>query len=412
MKNTLNIMHILVITQYFWPEQFRINDLVLGLKDKGHQVTVLTGKPNYPKGKFYEGYNFWNRNFEIWNDINIYRSAIIPRGKGGSLRLALNYLSFSFLSLITAFIIKKRPDVIFVYEPSPVTVGFPAILSKWRFKSPIYFWVQDIWPDSIASAGNVKSPAILNVLEKVTRWIYSKCDKVLIQSRGFEERILSQNVPKSKIVYFPNWTESYYVPVTKDEKYSQYFESGFNLVFAGNIGESQDFETLIECASIVYGMDKEVFWTIIGDGRMKEAVQARVSEKGLDKVFKMIGSFPSEEMPAFFSHADALLVSLKKDPLFAITIPSKIQSYLACGRPIITSLDGEGSRIVAEAEAGLVSEAGNPECLARVIIDFVNLDPQIRQQMGKNAYNYYQEKFERNMLIEKLIGLFRNHSNE
>ena len=405
-------MRILVITQYFWPEHFRINDLVLGLKKRGNEVIVLTGKPNYPKGKFYEGYGFFSKSFEHWNEIKIYRAPLFSRGKGGGFRLMMNYLSFAFFSILTLLRIKERPDVIFVYEPSPVTVGVPAVIARWKFKVPIYFWVQDLWPDSIASAGNIRNPIILNILDRLTRWIYKNSKKVLIQSRGFKNRILAQGVNPSKIIYFPNWTENYYKPVLKTEIYSQYFEGKINLLFAGNIGKSQDFETLIEAASIVHKVNLSVHWVIIGDGRLKSFVQQQVLESGLQKVFKLIGSFAPEEMPGFFSHADALIVSLKKDPLFAITIPSKIQSYMACGKPIITALDGEGSAIVEEAKAGLISDAGNAEDLAKVILDFVALSPEQKEAMGLNSLKYYQEKFDRDMLINRLIDIFNSGENE
>lgn len=405
-------MRILVITQYFWPEHFRINDLVLGLKERGNEVIVLTGKPNYPKGKFYEGYGFFSKSFEHWNEIKIYRAPLFSRGKGGGFRLMLNYLSFVFFSILTLLRIKERPDVIFVYEPSPVTVGVPAVIAGWKFKVPIYFWVQDLWPDSIASAGNIRNPIILNILDRLARWIYKNSKKVLIQSRGFKNRILAQGVNPSKIIYFPNWTENYYKPVLKTEIYSQYFEGKINLVFAGNIGKSQDFETLIEAAYIVHKVNLSVHWVIIGDGRLKSCVQQQVLERGLQKVFKLIGSFAPEEMPGFFSHADALIVSLKKDPLFAITIPSKIQSYLACGKPIITALDGEGSAIVEEAKAGFISDAGDAEALAKVILDFVALSPEQKEAMGLNSLKYYQEKFDRDMLINRLIDIFNSGENE
>ena len=405
-------MRILVITQYFWPEYFRINDLVLGLKERGHEVIVLTGKPNYPKGKFFEGFTFFNRNRDCWNGIKIYRSPLFPRMNGRGINLILNYLSFACFSVFSLLKIKEKPDVIFVYQPSPVTVGIPAVVAKWKFKVPVYFWVQDIWPDSIVSAGNFRNFLILKLIDRLTKWIYKNSDKVLIQSRGFKNRLLAQGVHKSKIIYFPNWTEDYYKPIQKDKLYSQYFEGKVNLIFAGNIGESQSFETLLKAASILYKENPLLNWVILGDGRMKNFVQQQVVERGLEKVFKLIGSFAPEQMPAFFSHADALIVSLKKDPLFAITIPSKIQSYMACGKPIITSLDGEGSFIVKEAKAGFISEAGNAEALAKVILDFLALKPKQRADMESNSFKYYKEKFDRDMLINKLINILKNGDDE
>ncbi len=398
-------MRILVITQYFWPENFRINDLVTGLKDRGHEIIVLTGKPNYPSGKFFDGYGFGSRSVEYWNGIKVYRSNLISRGKGGGFRLMLNYLSFAILSLFQVANIKERPDCIFVYEPSPVTVGLPALLAKRKFNVPIYFWVQDIWPHSLTSAGNINSAMVIRTVDWLTRWIYKGCDKILIQSQAFRPIIESQGVMPEKILYFPNWSEEYYVPMEKHNKYQRYFSGKYNLVFAGNIGEAQDFDTLIRTAHLVKEVIPDLTWIILGNGRMMDEVKVKIKDLQLENSFKFAGTFPSEEMPFFFSQSDALLVSLKRDPIFSITIPSKVQSYLACGKPIITSLDGEGSRIINEAGAGISCPASSPDQLSKVIIDFVKLSPDERIEMGKKGRSYYEKVFERNMLIDKLVSI-------
>lgn len=398
-------MRILVVTQYFWPESFRINDLVLGLKDRGHEIIVLTGKPNYPKGDFFPKYTFLSKKKEEWNGITIYRSPLIPRGNGTSMRLAVNYLSFAFLSLFKVFSICEQPDRILVYEPSPVTVGLPAILAKFKFKVPIYFWVQDIWPQSLTSAGNIKSPLIIKLVNNLTKWIYTHCDKILIQSDAFRSIVLTQGVSDDKIIYFPNWSEEYYTPLPKQPDYAHYFTGKFNLVFAGNIGESQDFDTLIKTAKIVNKSLPDLHWIIIGNGRMVDEVAKKVKEMKLDNCFKLIGAFPSEDMPKFFSHATALVVSLKRDPIFSITIPSKVQSYLACGKPILSSLDGEGSRIIHEAGAGLGCKASSPEQFSNVIMDFMAIPEAVKDNMGTSARIYYEKVFERNMLIDRLVSI-------
>lgn len=395
-------MRILVVTQYFWPEAFRVNDLVIGLKERGHEVIVLTGTPNYPSGSFFDGYNFFGKSIEVWNGIKIYRSALIPRGKGGGFRLMLNYLSFALLSLFKVLIIKEKPDCIFVYEPSPITVGLPAILAKMKFKVPLYFWVQDIWPHSLTSAGNITNSLLIKSVDNLTRWIYKHCDRILIQSEAFRPIIETQGVGSEKIVYFPNWSEEYYLPLPKQAKYEFHFTGKYNLVFAGNIGEAQDFNTLIQAASFVHESVPDLHWIIIGKGRIKDAAMQEIKRRGLETCFKFIGAYRSEEMPGFFSHADALIVSLKKDPIFSITIPSKIQSYLACGKAIITSLDGEGSRIIIEAKAGVSCPASSPRELSRSIIQFISLPVSTKAEMGMSGRRYYQAEFDRNILIDKL----------
>lgn len=400
-------MRILVITQYFWPESFRINDLVLGLQERGNEVIILTGIPNYPSGKFSKGYSFFSPLIETWEGIKIYRSPLLARGNASGFKLLLNYFSFAITASFRVYGIKEKPDRIFVYEPSPVTVGLPAIIAKLRFKKPIYFWVQDIWPHSLTSAGGVSNPTVIALVNSLTIWIYSHCKKVLIQSEGFRRIIAEQKVKQGDIIYFPNWTEEYYVPMAPAEKYKHYFTGKYNLLFAGNIGESQDFKTLVESAFLLRDQLPELHWIIVGDGRMKHEFIDKVRLMGLGDSFKFIGTFPSEEMPLFFSHASALLVSLKNDPVFAITIPSKVQSYLACGRPVLTSLDGEGSRIIEESGAGITTPASCPEKLAQKIIEFVAYPEEKRVEMGRAGRDYYEKVFERNILIDKLVQILQ-----
>ena len=398
-------MRILVVTQYFWPESFRINDLCIGLKERGHEVVVLTGKPNYPKGDFYGGYNFFSKNIETWEGIKVHRSPLFPRGKGGAIRLMANYLSFAILSAIQVLFLKGKFDKIFVYEPSPVTVGIPAIVAKFKFKAPIYFWVQDLWPESLSAAGGVKNKFVLGFFDQLTRFIYKHSKCVLVQSEAFRAYIERQGVDSKKIVYYPNSTESFYRVLPIDESLEKNLPLGFKLMFAGNIGESQSFNTLLLAAEILKKKFLPIKWLILGDGRMRAYVEKKVIELGLESDFHLLGSFPTIEMPNYFSCADALLVSLKKDDIFALTIPSKVQSYFACGKPIIGSLDGEGARIINVAKAGYVAPAECPESLAEAIERLYSDTEAQRLIMGKNAKLYFDQEFEREKLLSKLDSI-------
>ena len=277
-------MRILIITQYFWPENFKINDLSLGLKARGHEVTVLTGIPNYPKGKFFKNYSFCKNNDEEWNGIKVYRSKIIPRGKGG-LRLLLNYISFVFFCSVKIFFIKEKFDKIFVYEPSPVTVGLPAIVASRKMKIPYYFWVQDLWPESLSAAGSIKNKWVLSFFNGITKLIYSKAKIILIQSRGFREYILKQDDYSDKMVYYPNTAENFYMPLKMDERYLSKLPEGFKLLFAGNIGEAQGINTLIEAAKILKNQGVNVHWVFLGDGHQKESYVLEIKKKGLESNF-------------------------------------------------------------------------------------------------------------------------------
>ena len=400
-------MRILIITQYFWPESFKINDLALGLKEKGNEVSILTAIPNYPKGVFFENYSFWKNKDEEWNGIKIYRSKIFSRGNGG-IRLMLNYASFVFFCSIKIFFLKEKFDKIFVYEPSPITVGLPAIVASRKMKIPYYFWVQDLWPESLSAAGGIKNKYILGSFDKITKMIYSNAKKILVQSKGFADYINKQGDFFDKIIYYPNSAEKFYMPFEPTVEYQSKLPIGFKLLFAGNLGEAQGINTLIEAAKIVKYSGVEVNWVFLGDGRQRENYINKVKKIGLESNFHFLGAFPAETMPYFFSCADALIVSLKKDRIFSLTIPSKLQSYLACGKPILASLDGEGAKVVTESKAGFVSPSENAELFAANVIKFYNLSAESRHEMKENGLKYFKDEFEREMLLDKLIKILNN----
>jgi glycosyltransferase involved in cell wall biosynthesis len=398
-------MRILILTQYFWPESFKINDLALALKERGHEVTIFTGKPNYPKGKFMEGYSFFNKRSEYWNDIKVYRAPLVPRGNGKGIQLFVNYISFAIFASIRLLFIRNRFDKIFVYEPSPITVGIPGIVAKYKFKAPIYFWVQDLWPASISAAGGVQNKSVLFVLNWLTQYIYKHSKKVLVQSKAFIPYIINQNVDPKKLVYLPNTVENYYQKIHIDQNLLKLLPQGFKLMFAGNIGESQSFDTLLNAASILKQQGVKIQWLVLGDGRMRESVLKKVDKLNLHDTFHLLGSHPSREMPKFFSCADALIVSLKRDPVFSLTIPSKIQAYLACGKPLIVSLDGEGAKIVEEAQCGLTCPAEDSNILVVKIKEFLMLSSKDREQMGFNARLFFEKEFAEHRILDKLENI-------
>lgn len=398
-------MKILVVSQYFYPENFRINDLVFSLKGRGHEVTVLTAKPNYSKTHFFEGYGWKSPDFETIKGVPVYRSNLFSRKNGGALRLFLNYFSFAFLATLKLKKIKGSFDAIFVYEPSPITIGIPAVFAKKRFKAPIYFWAQDLWPESLVAAGGVKNKFILGFFNSLTKWIYNHSKKVLIQSNGFREYILNQGIPNDKILFYPNPTEDFYKPLREIKEYQEFFKKdNFNIIFAGNIGEAQSFATIIEAINNIKELPIKVI--VLGDGRYKETAISLIKDKGLESHFNFLGSFPPTEMPKFFSHSDALLVSLKKDKIFSLTIPAKIQSYLACGKPIIASIDGEGAKIVGDAKCGVTSSAEDSIALSNAIKELMALGKPTLNKMGNNGRAYYEKEFDRDYLLDKLEAIF------
>ncbi len=400
-------MNVLIVSQYFWPESFRINDLATGLVERGHQVTVLTGMPNYPQGKLFSGYSWWRKRHENFGGIPVYRVPLFLRRQGKGWQLLVNYLSFVLSGcLLGPFMLRRKKfDLIFVCQLSPVTAAIPALLLRQLKQAPIFLWVQDLWPESLHATGAMTSKWALTLVEKLVRFIYLRSDKILIQSRAFIEPVKRFGISENRIMYFPNSAEDLYRPVEADFETAagDSMPDGFRVMFAGNIGAAQDFDTILKAAKLLAD-NPEIHWVILGTGRMSDWVAKEVQRHGLDAQVHMLGRFPVEEMPGYFAFADAFLASLKKQPIFSLTIPAKIQSYLACGRPIIASLDGEGARVVQEARAGLAPGAENPLALADAVLDLYHMSTEERAAMGERGRIYYEKHFERGLLLNRLDG--------
>ena len=407
-------MRILIVTQYFWPENFRINDLALGLRARGHEVTVFTGKPNYPGGRFFPGYGFFRRSTEDYNGIRVIRVPLIPRGDGGPLGLFLNFLSFALFGSLLAPLRCRGPfDAILVYEPSPVTVGLPALVLKRLKRVPILFWAQDLWPETLSATGVVRARWLLALVDRLVRFIYRHCDLVLVQSRAFTPRVQTQGVPAKKIRYYPNSAEELYRPVAVEPQAPerQLLPQGFRVMFAGNIGAAQDFETIIAAAEKLKA-DRYIQWVIIGDGRQYAWVEQEIARRGLRDTVHLLGRYPVESMPRFFALADALLVTLRNEPIFSLTIPTKIQSYLACGRPIVAALDGEGARVIEESGSGIAVGAGGAAALAEAVSRLHRTPAPELEAMGRRGREYFERHFKRSLLVSRLEQWIRELASE
>ncbi len=403
-------MNILVVSQYFWPEEFRINDLAAGLVEKGHTVTVLTGIPNYPGGSFFPGYGIFGRAQRSYRGVKIIRVPLVPRGKGGAMRLLLNYFSFAFFaSLLGPFLCRGKFDLIFVSQFSPVTMGLPAVVLKKTKSAPLFFWVQDLWPESLSATGAVRSAFVLKLVGKLVAGIYHACDLILVQSKAFIASVRSFGVPADRILYFPNSAEELYRPLDldKDAAERRHIPEGFIVMFAGNIGAAQDFETIISAAHKLRE-HKDIFWILIGDGRMRPWVEQEIEARGLRGTCSLLGRHPVQAMPRFFALADALLVTLKDEEIFKFTIPSKVQSYLASAKPIIASLSGEGARIIEEAGAGVTCRPEDPDALAQSVLKVYHMQYNERKAMGFKGREYFEKNFERGMLLDHLERMIQD----
>ncbi|MGH8549201.1 MAG: glycosyltransferase family 4 protein [Methylococcales bacterium] len=407
-------MHILIISQYFWPESFIINDLAVDFKRRGHAITVLTGLPNYPGGRIHEGYSWPGCRYQDFRGINIIRVPLFARRNGRHWHLVLNYCSFVISAcLLGPLLCRGRYDLIFVFEPSPFTVGIPAVLLRRIKKAPLLFWVQDLWPESLSATGAIRSGFLLDQVGRLVRFVYQRCDRILLQSRGFTGSAAKFGAKEEKIYYFPNWTENLYKPVEKPElpdALAGQFK-GFSIVFAGNLGQAQSLDTIIQ-AAVRLKRSPEIQWIIIGEGRRKAWLEEQIQRLDLKSCMHLVGRYTPEVMPSCFARADLLLVCLKRDPVFALTIPSKVQAYLACGRPIVAALDGEGARVIRESGAGLVVASEDSEALADAILRIYQMSEENRKSMGQKGRAYYNAHFERERLLDQLENIMAQAARE
>ena len=406
-------MKILLLSQYFWPETFIINDLVRKLTEQGHEVVVATAKPNYPGGDVFEGYKAWGIQREQFAEsVDVIRVPLWPRGRGGSKNLILNYLSF----VITGFFLLpwllrgRKFDSIVVFAMSPITQVIPAIPLKWLKRAHLAAWIQDLWPESLAATGFVRNPLMLRMVGWMVKGIYACCDTLLLQSYAFFDPV-ARYASRSKLVYYPNSIELPSDNAAQPEIPRQLIDElkeNFCVVFAGNIGIAQSIETVVEAAELLRQHSKLKF-VLVGSGSRFEWVKERKAALGLDNLV-LAGRFPMDAMPQIFEHSSALLVSLRDEEIFSYTIPSKVQAYLAAGKPIIASLRGEGARVIEEAGAGKACEPENANALVESILTLMSLSPAERQKMGSAGRLYFNEHFDMGRQAERLIEILASRS--
>lgn len=395
-------MRVLLLSQYFWPESFRINELMESLVLRGVHVEVITGKPNYPIGAVFDGYRAMGCQQEEYRGMKIHRIPLIPRGSGGK-RLAINYVSFIVSGLIFApWVLRgKRFDVVFVYAPSPILQTIPAVFLGWLKMCPVLLWVQDLWPESLSATGHVKHPSVLKAVEHVVRWIYRKVDLLLVQSRAFIPRVrtLAGTTP---IVYYPNSFLEEGPGSVHLQVDCPGFDCTFPVLFAGNLGSAQAVQVILEAATLLRNAEG-VRFVMVGDGSRRDWMMQQATERGLTNLV-FPGRYPVEAMPALMARAAALLVTLADTEIFRLTIPSKVQAYLAAGRPIIACLNGAGAEIVQEAGAGVTVPAENASALAQAVKALFTMPAHERLEMGARGRRYSEEHFSHEKLVDELIG--------
>lgn len=402
-----NKVKILVVSQYFWPEGFRINEVTRTLVEQGHQVDVLTGKPNYPEGRIHPGYRAFGCDREIFHGVNVSRVPLVPRGQNSKTRLALNYISFVFFGVFCGPWLQRgrQYDVIFVYGLSPVFLALPGLFLGWLKKVPVVIWVQDLWPQSLSATGYVQNRLILGGVEKVVRYIYRYADLLLVQSRAFVEPV-RRLASGTAIKYYPNSVDGSFVKpsLSDDTPDVPGLNAPFTVMFAGNIGFAQAVDVIVDAATLLKE-HKDIHFIVLGDGSRREWMLQQASQRGLVNLH-LPGRFPVETMPGFMQRASVLLVTLADREIFAATVPNKVQAYMAAGRPIIACMNGEGARLVVEAGAGLAVPAEDSQGLAEAVLQMYRLSVLEREDMASNAQAYYREHFDHEKLVSQLIEFF------
>ena len=390
--------HILIVCQFFYPEQFRINDMAFEWVKRGYKVTVVTGLPNYPEGKIFEGYGLFKRRHEVINGVEVYRIPLIPRGKG-KLGLILNYFSFPFFGFFWNLFTRIEADEVFMLETSPMNQCKVGVAYAKKHHVPCYLYVQDLWPENVEMITGIHSPIVIKPIERMVRKIYKGCTHLWGSSPSFVDSIRKYVAEdeKEKVSFMPQYAEEFYEPKPRVE------HKGFNVIFTGNIGQAQGLEILPKAAAIIRaeGM-KDIRFTIVGDGRARESFKESITAAGVWDLFEFVGRVMPTEVPDLLAKGDVAFISFADDELFAKTIPAKLQSYMACAMPIVASAKGETARVIEEADCGCCSDISNARELAMNIIAMRNLPEARLREMGQNAFNYNKEHFSKKAIMDYL----------
>jgi colanic acid biosynthesis glycosyl transferase WcaI len=398
-------MRILFISQYFYPENFNNNKIVTLLVERGHQVEVLTGIPNYPAGKFFDGYGLLSKRTDVYNGAKIRRVPIVPRGRR-SITLLANYASYMIsASLRGLFYRRGQFDVILSSAPSPATIAVPGIFAAKRMGIPHAFLIQDLWPQTPIAILKLKNPTLVRMLTAFCRWIYNRIDVMVVPSRAFVPEI-DAVAPGRRYYYFPNTIEAFHQPQPMDRSLRRelgFSDDDFVLGFAGNIGEAQNIDAIVDAVKLA--ARPEIKLLMLGDGRHRAALEARIAKLGLQSHFNFIGSVPSDQVPRYLSVADSAILTLAADAAFVGVIPFRLQTFLGCGKPILGHVGGESARIIKEADCGLVSDPSDAKALADNMIRMASMQGSQLAGLGAASRSYALREFSEKPVFDGLENL-------
>ena len=397
---------VLIVSQHFWPENFRISDIAEGFAENDIEVDVLCGIPNYPNGNIPEGYGFFKNLKQNYNGVNVHRCWEITRKGNSSVRIFLNYISYPFFATFkTLAFIGKKYDAVFCYETSPVYMIFPAIFYSKIKRIPLTTYVLDLWPENLYSVLPIQNKFLQTVCEVTSHWHYKKSDKLIAMSPSLKDKLVEVSGKQSeKVAVIPQYCEKFYEQEIEDAALTEKYRDYFKVVYAGNISPAQNLEVAVDAAVLLKesGMD-DIKFIIVGDGMSRKDIEKYAAEKDVAEYLDFLGSRPVTDMPLYHTLADCLFAPLAKSDLIGLTIPAKVTSYMAGRKPVITCIDGEGSLVIEKANAGLTGESGNSAQLAENIKTLYAMSAEERKSLGDNAFRYHLQHHERNKVLGQLI---------
>lgn len=402
---------ILVVGQHFWPEQFRVNDIVDFMLDDDVEVDVLCGRPNYPSGELAPGYTLWNRKVESYKGATVYRSFEIPRGDNSNRRILLNYLSFPVSSLFRVpRLLFKEYDRVFIYQLSPVMMSIAGLILGKMKRVPTVMYVLDLWPENLFSVLDIQNPVLRRIATSVSHWHYRRADRLVALSDSMRDRLLEVTGKRPEdVIVVPQAAEKLYEETVVDAELTKRFNSTFNVVFTGNISPAQSFETMIDAAEILVDAGlTDIRWIVVGDGMSRSHVEELVQQRGLTDYFVFEGHHPVSDMPKYANIADVLVGCLVKSDLLEATVPAKVLSYIASAKPVVLAMDGEVQDLINKTiRCGFAGDTEDAEALAANIRNVYELPLNEREALGSRAREYHFEHLERNKVLGKLLGFIR-----
>lgn len=393
---------VLVISQHYWPENFRVTDLCRGLVEDGAQVDVLCGLPNYPAGEWFPGYRYAGPRRQQHEGVEIWRAGEVRRKGNTSARIFLNYVSWPLAALFSLPRLPGRYDAVLCYETSPVLMLLPAIVYAKLHRVPLTAYVLDLWPENLYSVLPVKNRFLRAVAAGVSHWHYRRCDQLIAMSPALADT-LRAIAPRARVTVIPQYCEDFYARDVRDDTLAARFAGRFNVLFAGNISPAQDLSLLVECARRFRSEGwRDIHFVLVGDGMSRQALAADIAAAGVEEWFTFEGQKPPTDIPAYHTAADALFCALAKSADLGLTVPAKVASYMAAGRPLLVAVDGEAARVVDEAGCGLTGPAGDAGVLHDNILALAAMEPARRAALGERGRAYYQAHFRRGLLLRRL----------